>query len=68
LSELSRRVEAGEETVISLGSKPFARLVPERAAQIKPPGALRGRIVIADDFDAPLAEFDDDPRARTIGP
>jgi prevent-host-death family protein len=59
LSELIRRVEAGEEIVIRRGSTPVARLVPEPAASIRPPGALRGRIEIADDFDAPLAEFDD---------
>jgi prevent-host-death family protein len=59
LSELIRRVEAGEEIVIRRGSKPVARLVPERPIQIRPPGALRGRIVIGEDFDAPLAEFDE---------
>jgi prevent-host-death family protein len=58
LSELIRRVEAGEEIVIRRGSKPVARLVPEPASRIEPPGALRGRIEIADDFDAPLPEFD----------
>ena len=59
LSELIRRVEAGEEIVIRRGSTPVARLVPEPAGRIQPPGALRGRITIAEDFDAPLAEFDE---------
>lgn len=58
LSELVRRVEAGEEIVIRRGSKPVARLVPEPTIGIQPPGALRGRIEIDEDFDAPLAEFD----------
>ncbi len=58
LSELIRRVEAGEEIVIRRGATPVARLVPEPATRIQPPGALRGRIEIADDFDSPLAEFD----------
>ncbi len=58
LSELVRRVEAGEEIVIRRGRTPVARLVPERAGRIAPPGALRGRMRIADDFDAPLSEFD----------
>jgi prevent-host-death family protein len=58
LSELIRRVEAGEEIVIRRGSKPVARLVPEPATRVQPPGALRGRIEISDDFDSPLAEFD----------
>ncbi len=59
LSELIRRVEAGEEIVIRRGPTPVARLVPETRTRIQPPGALRGRIRIADDFDAPLDEFAD---------
>jgi prevent-host-death family protein len=58
LSELIRRVEAGEEIVIRRGRTPVARLVPERPRPIKPPGVLRGRLKIAPDFDAPLSEFD----------
>jgi prevent-host-death family protein len=58
LSELIRRVEAGEEIVIRRGSKPVARLIAEPTSQIKPPGALRGRIKIDESFDAPLPEFD----------
>jgi antitoxin (DNA-binding transcriptional repressor) of toxin-antitoxin stability system len=52
------RVEAGEEIVIRRGSTPVARLVAEPATRIRPPGALRGRIEIDDDFDSGLAEFD----------
>jgi antitoxin (DNA-binding transcriptional repressor) of toxin-antitoxin stability system len=48
LSELIRRVEAGEEIVIRRG----------RTTRVKPPGALRGRVKIAGDFDLPLPEFD----------
>jgi prevent-host-death family protein len=58
LSELIRRVEAGEEIVIRRGATPVARLVPERATRVKPPGALRGRVQLAADFDEPLPEFD----------
>ena len=58
LSELIKRVEAGEEVVIRRGPTPVARLIPEPTTSIQPPGALRGRMEIADDFDAPLAEFD----------
>lgn len=58
LSELIRRVEAGEEIVIRRGRTPVARLVPERQSVLQPPGALRGRVRMADDFDAPLPEFD----------
>jgi prevent-host-death family protein len=57
LSELIRRVEAGEQIVIRRGRTPVARLVPERATRVKPPGALRGRVEIAPDFDLPLPEF-----------
>ncbi len=57
-SELIRRVEAGEEIVIRRGRMPVARLVAERTTGIRPPGALRGRVSIADDFDAPLPDFD----------
>lgn len=58
LSELIRRVEAGEEIVIRRGRTPVARLIAERPLRIAAPGALRGRIHVAEDFDASLAEFD----------
>jgi prevent-host-death family protein len=54
-SKLLRRVQAGEEVVISRAGKPVARLVP--VAEPKKPrelGRHRGEIWIADDFDAPL--------------
>lgn len=58
LSELVRRVEAGEEIIIRRGQTPVARLIAERPARIAAPGALRGRICLSGDFDAPLEEFD----------
>lgn len=58
LSELVRRVEAGEEIVIRRGRTPVARLVAERPVKIDAPGAMRGRIRLSEDVDAPLAEFD----------
>lgn len=58
LSGLLRRVEGGEEIVIRRGARSIARLVPERPTGVAPPGALRGRIVVSDDFDEPLGEFD----------
>lgn len=57
LSELVRRVEAGEEIVIRRGRHPVVRLVAERPARIAAPGALRGAVVMSDDFDAALPEF-----------
>jgi len=52
LSALIARVEAGEEIVIGKAGKPVAKLVPfERPKQPRRPGALRGKIRIAPDFD-----------------
>lgn len=45
----------GEEVVIAVAGKPAARLVPIVPADAtRTPGALKGKIRIADDFDAPL--------------
>jgi prevent-host-death family protein len=55
LSKLLRRVSAGEEIVISRAGKPIARLVPaEEPKRPRELGKDRGKIWIADDFDAPL--------------
>ncbi len=55
LSRLVEDVAAGEEVIIAKAGKPVARLVAfEKLAQPRTPGALKGRIKIADDFDAPL--------------
>ena len=52
LSRLLEQVEAGEEVVISRAGRPIARLVAYRAlAKPRRPGAWRGRIHIAPDFD-----------------
>jgi prevent-host-death family protein len=55
LSELVERAAAGEEIIIAKAGKPRARLVP-LAEERKPrvPGALKGQIWVADDFDDPL--------------
>lgn len=60
LDELVSRVEAGEEVVIGRDGTPVARLIPEPRRTLQPPGAWRGRVTIADDFDAPLAGFADE--------
>ena len=52
-SRLIARVEGGERIVISRSGRPVARLVPfapERST--RHPGAWKGRVAIADDFDA----------------
>ena len=57
LSRLVERVEHGEEIVIARSGRPVARLVP--LAGLEKPrvfGRMRGKIRIADDFDAPLPD------------
>jgi prevent-host-death family protein len=59
-THLSRLVEdaaAGEEIIIAKAGKPLARLVPlARAKRERVLGRLRGKIVVPDDFDAPLPD------------
>lgn len=63
LSALIARVESGEEVIISKAGKPVAMLVPyHEDRRARRPGALRGRIRIATDFD----ELPDD-LARAFG-
>ena len=57
LSELVERAAGGAEVVIAKAGVPKARLVPlARKAPPRKPGAWKGRVVIAPDFDAPLPE------------
>jgi prevent-host-death family protein len=58
LSRLLARVEAGERIVIARAGKPIAVLSPVNERRPRRPG--RERIVIHDDFDAPMEEFDPD--------
>lgn len=52
LSALIARVEAGEEVIIGKAGKPVAKLVPfDRPSRPRQPGALKGEITIAPDFD-----------------
>lgn len=52
LSQLLERVAAGEEIVIARAGRPVARLVAFRGvADERRPGAWRGRVHIAPDFD-----------------
>lgn len=66
-SKLVRLAEQGQEVVIARAGKPVVRLT-----QLKPEknpiifGLLKGKLHVADDFDAPLpdevlAEFEDGP-------
>ena len=55
LSKLVERAAAGEDVIIARGGKPVARLTrlaaPKRRVRF---GILKGKIKVADDFDAPL--------------
>ena len=55
-SRLLQRVAGGEEVTIARAGKPIARLVPlaPEKSKVRPLGMDRGRIWIAEDFDAPL--------------
>ncbi len=60
-TQLSKLIEAaaqGEEIIIAKSGKPIARLVRLDQPEQKPrrPGALKGKIWIADDFDNPMSE------------
>jgi len=56
-SRLVERAAKGEEIIIAKAGKPVARLMPLAVpARPRRPGLLKGRIKIADDFDAPLPE------------
>jgi prevent-host-death family protein len=57
-SRLIARVEAGEEIVVRRDRHPVAKIVAYRAPTTpRTPGALKGQIVIADDFDETPADF-----------
>ena len=59
LSQLLHEVELGEEVVIARAGVPIARLVAWQAPAhpVAAPGAMRGQIQLADDFDAPLDDL-----------
>ena len=57
-SRLLQRVAAGEEITIARAGVPVARLVAvEPKSKRRSLGMDRGRIWIADDFDAPLPDY-----------
>jgi len=52
LSALIEKVISGQEIIIGKAGKPVAKLVRyERSQESRKPGALRGKIKIAEDFD-----------------
>jgi prevent-host-death family protein len=60
LSELVDKAMAGEEVIIARDNKPLLKLVPvnDRSKPLKP-GSARGQIWMAEDFDAPLDDFNE---------
>ena len=55
LSDLVSRATDGEEFIIAKAGKPRARLVPvARKRPGRVPGGGKGKVWVADDFDAPL--------------
>ena len=57
LSRLLQRVVAGEEIVIAKAGKPVAKIVPYAESVVdRVPGTAKGKIWIAEDFDAPLPD------------
>jgi len=58
LSRLLQRVAAGEEVTIARSGTPVARLVAvePKINEVRPMGFDRGKVWVADDFDAPLPD------------
>ena len=60
LSRLIQESIDGEEIIIARGNKPIVRLVlVESARGEHTTGWAKGRVKMADDFDAPLEDFAD---------
>ncbi len=59
-SRLIARAEAGEEIIVRRGAIPVAKIVAYSEPSVpRRAGALKGRIIIADDFDEVPAGFDE---------
>lgn len=60
LSRLAKRAAAGEDILIAIRGRPIALLTraPKKSKKI-PWGVFKGKIEMAEDFDAPLEMFKD---------
>lgn len=59
LSRLIQQALSGEEVILARAGTPLVRLVPvDGPVPERTLGLDAGKIVIADDFDAPLPEFE----------
>ena len=54
LSALVDEAAAGAEFIIAKAGRPMAKLVPFRRPARRRPGRAKGRMWVADNFDAPL--------------
>ena len=58
-SRLLERVMSGEQIIIAKAGKPVAILSPiSKPVAQRTPGKDAGKVMISDDFDAPLPEFE----------
>jgi len=59
-SKLLLRVMSGEEVIIAKAGNPIARLLPLEKEMVAPrvPRIDKGKILIKDNFDDPLLEFE----------
>jgi prevent-host-death family protein len=71
LVELIAKAVPGEEIVITQDDKPVARLIAEKVPMLEPrvPGSAKGMIAyMADDFDAPLKDFNNETQVLNACP
>ncbi|MGH7201886.1 MAG: type II toxin-antitoxin system Phd/YefM family antitoxin [Planctomycetaceae bacterium] len=66
LSDLIAAAKRGEEVVITDAEQPVAWLVPMGSPKRRRAGSAKGLMTMADDFDAPLEDFKESRRCRTI--
>lgn len=60
LSALVKKAMMGEDVIIAKDNKPVVKLTAlQPPGKARKPGSARGRIWIAEDFDAPLEDFKD---------
>ncbi|MCC6743366.1 MAG: type II toxin-antitoxin system prevent-host-death family antitoxin [Acidobacteria bacterium] len=60
LNDLLDAAVRGQEIILTRDAQPIAKIVPFTQERLRPRfGSARGRIHVAEDFDAPLADFDE---------
>ncbi len=58
LSKLIQEAVAGEDVIIAKGNKPVVKLVALHHQKLRRQlGTAKGKMVMSDDFDAPLDDF-----------